>query len=261
MVDESTGTPERSGVKSSLRTLEILELLASDDQRRTITSIARELGSPKSSVHSIVHTMADRGWLQVSADGTRYGLGIRSLLAGTSYIETDDVVTLTRGTLDAVAERTGETVHLGRLDGADVVYLAKRESVHPLRLYSAVGRRLPAHATALGKALLAQLEPQAVDAALGPGPLRALTPATITDRARLDDELASVREAGIAHDRGENSAGISCFAVAIGRGSSLNAISCSLPDARLTDAHRDEIVTALSEGAREADSLLSRFGA
>jgi DNA-binding IclR family transcriptional regulator len=256
---QTPGASARAGVKSSLRTLEILELLASDDRRRSIATISRELGIPKSSLHSIVHTMADRGWLQADPDGVRYGLGIRSLLAGTSYIETDDVVALTRGVLDRVADRTGETVHLGRLDGADVVYLAKRESVHPLRLYSAVGRRLPAHATALGKALLAQLAPAELDELVGDGPLPALTPATIVGRAVLDEELARVRAAGVAEDRGENSLGITCFAVAIGPGHAQNAISCSLPDARLHDGHADDIVAALRDAAHEAALLLARL--
>jgi len=68
--------------------------------------------------------------------------------------------------LDDLARQFGETVHLGRLDGAHIVYLAKRESVHPLRLYSAIGRRLPAHATALGKALLAERPDDVVDEVL-----------------------------------------------------------------------------------------------
>ncbi|WP_378144611.1 IclR family transcriptional regulator [Cnuibacter sp. UC19_7] len=257
---DSESTAVRGGVKSSLRTLEILELLASDDERRSIAEIARELGIPRSSLHGLMHTMADRGWLQADASGTRYGLGIRSLLAGTSYIETDDVVALSGSALDGISDRTGETVHLGRLDGADVVYLAKRESVHPLRMYSAVGRRLPAHATALGKVLLARLDAEQLDVVLGPGPLVALTPETIVDRVRLGDELGRIRAEGYAVDRGENSLGITCFAVGLAGAGSLNAVSCSLPDARLDDGHRAEIVAALADGAREIDTLLGRRG-
>lgn len=258
MGEDVGGSSARGGVKSSLRTLEILELLAADDERRSIADIGRELGIPRSSLHGLVHTMAARGWLQADSSGTRYGLGIRSLLAGTSYIATDDVVALSAATLDQIADRTGETIHLGRLDGGDVVYLAKRESVHPLRMYSAVGRRLPAHATALGKALLARLEPEERAEALGQGPLPALTPATIVDRGRLEDDLREVVSRGFAVDHGENSPGITCFAVALAGGGVPNAISCSLPDSRLDDAHRAEVVAALTDGARQIDALLGR---
>ena len=261
-VSESAERPtvERSSaVKSAARTLDILELLASDGALRSIAMIARELGLPKTSVHGIVHTLADRGWLQPDASGTRYGLGLRSLLAGTAYLDTDDVVTLSREVLDRVAERTGETVHLGRLDGVDVVYLAKRESVHPLRLYSAVGRRLPAHATALGKALLARMTQAELDDVLRTDTLAALTDRTITDRGELDRALDAVRADGIAVDRGENSPGIVCYAAAFPAGVSAAALSCSLPESRLTDAHRQEIVDALQEAARTMTAMLGRI--
>ena len=88
--------------------------------------------------------------------GSRFRLGMRALRVGAAYLDGDDTVGLIGGVLDELSRRFGETVHLGRLDGDQVVYLAKRESVHRLRLYSAIGRRLPAHATALGKALLAE---------------------------------------------------------------------------------------------------------
>ena len=121
-----------------------------------LVELARELDIPKSSLHGILRTMIARGWVETDATGTRFGLGVRALQVGAAYLDSDDTVGLVASLLDELAQEFGETVHLGRLDGADVVYIAKRESMHPLRLFSAIGRRLPAHATALGKALLAQ---------------------------------------------------------------------------------------------------------
>jgi DNA-binding IclR family transcriptional regulator len=246
-------------VKSSVRTLEILELLSQSTERKSVASMARELSIPKSSLHGILRTMERRGWLETDATGTLYSLGLRALFTGTAYVDGDDIVTLTRSILDILAERTGETVHLGRLEAADVIYLAKRESIHALRLYSAVGRRLPAHATALGKVLLAELDPGEVDRRLN-WPLKKLTERTITSPIQLRAELDEIKLRGYAVDDGENADGIQCMAVAIRGLNSLNAMSCSVPESRMTEERRVEIISALQDAASNASAVLDRRG-
>ncbi len=252
------GQPEAaapSGVKSSMRTLEVLELLSNAGERRSISSIARELGIPKSSLHGILRTMLSRGWLETDPTGSLYGLGMRALLSGAAYVQTDDIVALASGALDAIANETGETTHLGRLDGPDIVYLAKRESRHALRLFSAVGRRLPAHATSLGKVLLAQLDDDEVDRRLR-WPLERLTERTIVDPAALHSELARIRERGYAFENGENSPGIQCIAVGLApTRTSLNAISCSVPESRMTPPHQEAILQNLLSGASTINAI------
>jgi len=234
-------------VKSSDRTLEILERLASHG-RRTLGELARELGIPKSSLHGILRTMADRGWVETDPSGTRFGLGLRALQVGAAYLEADDAVTLVGTLLDDLAAQFGETVHLGRLDGPYVVYMAKRESIHPLRLFSAIGRRLPAHATALGKALLAEREDAEV-AAILPAPLPRLTARTLVNPSELYTELARIRERGYAVDHEENTDGIVCVAMAVPlRRPAVDAISLSIPISRLPDG----VEPTLVEGLRRA---------
>jgi DNA-binding IclR family transcriptional regulator len=246
-------------VKSADRTLEVLEVLASSPRRRSLGELARDLGIPKSSLHGLLRTMTQRGWVEVDAGGARFGLGVRALQVGAAYVDADDSVGLLSGVLDELAAEFGETVHLGRLDGADVVYLAKRESKHPLRLFSAVGRRLPAHATALGKALLAERPAAEVDARL-PRPLPALTSHTLTDRADLYAELAAVREAGYAVDREENTDGIVCFAVAVPlRTPAGDAISISAPASRVDAAAGAAMPAALRRVAERLRSARSLF--
>jgi DNA-binding IclR family transcriptional regulator len=227
-------------VKSADRTLAVLEALARSPGRRGLNELARELGIPKSSLHGILRTMARRGWVETDGGGARFGLGVRALQVGAAYVDADDAVGLLSGVLDELSAEFGETVHLGRLDGADVVYLAKRESRHPLRLFSAIGRRLPAHATALGKALLAE-RPDPPDR-----PLPALTANTITDPAVLRAELAEVRRLGYAVDRAENTEGIVCFAVAVPLHSpALDALSLSAPASRVDAATGAAMAAAL----------------
>ncbi|WP_433047654.1 IclR family transcriptional regulator [Dactylosporangium sp. CS-033363] len=238
-------------VKSADRTLDILEALATAGPS-TLSELTRALDIPKSSLHGILRTMAARGWIE--ATDTRFRLGLKALRVGAAYLDTDDSVGLLAGILDDLAARFGETTHLGRLDGADITYVAKRESVHPLRLYSAIGRRLPAHATALGKALLAARPADELDALL-PDPLPALTPHTITDRIALHAELAAIRSRGYAVDREENTEGIVCVARVVPlRDPATDAISLSIPRTRVSESTVDEIAAALADAVDKASS-------
>jgi DNA-binding IclR family transcriptional regulator len=238
-------------VKSAARTLEILERLAAARERPTLGQLARDLGIPKSSLRAILQTLEGRGWVETDATGGRFGLGVRALLVGAAYVDADDVVAVAAGTLDHLAATFGETVHLARLDGTDIVYLAKRESRHSLRLFLAIGRRLPVFATALGKAMLAERTSEEVRAAL-PHPLPRLTPNTIGDPDRLDRELALTRARGYAVDNEENTEGIRCLAVALPRADPpIDAISVSVPVVRLTEERERQIAAELLR-AREA---------
>lgn len=232
-------------VKSAARVLEVLEALAAEGPL-SLRDLAAHLQVPKSSMHALLRTMQWRGWLETDATGTLYGLGVRSLLAGSAYVDSDAVVRRTGPVLDQLAQQTGETVHLGRLEGSDVVYLAKRESSHPLRLFSSVGRRLPAHSVALGKALLAEMPDEEALGCL-PARLHAVAPRTITDRSRLVEELAQIRRVGYAIDDEESAADLRCFGVALRqpRSGTRDAISISVPVVRLTEGRQEEIVELL----------------
>lgn len=253
-VNQSSASAEAiQPVKSADRALTILETLARSEDKRSLAELAAELSLPRSSLHGLLRTLERRGWVEADASDQRFGLGVRALLIGDSYVNTDVSVLRAQPAMDMLSERSGETVHLGRLDGSNIVYLAKRESIHPLRLYSAVGRRLPAHATALGKALLAE-RPAAEVAAIVGDSLAELTPNTITRREHLDTDLSATRARGYAIDDEENSAGIRCFAVALApvnrKAHPTDALSVSVPIARM-HADTEAQVTALLAEARD----------
>ncbi len=142
-------------VKSAVRTVELLEYFAGRPGMHSLAAVQEAVGYPKSSLYMLLRTLVELGWVETDATGTRYGIGVRALLVGTSYIDGDEVVAAARPTLDRLSDDTTETIHLARLDGTNVVYLATRQSQHYLRPFTRVGRRLPAHSTSLGKALLA----------------------------------------------------------------------------------------------------------
>jgi DNA-binding IclR family transcriptional regulator len=241
--------PGQGSVKSARRAVELLEVLADAPRRLSHTELQHALGMPKSSLHALLRTLVDAGWVETSERGLDYGIGLRALRAGASYLDRDPVVRAAGPVLARLVRELDETVHVARLDGPEVVYLASRESLHHLRVTSRIGRRLPAHATGLGKALLAARSDAEADALL-PADLAAVTPSTVTSRAGLFAELGQIRVRGWAFEREQNTIGLACFAVALGAHAGY-AMSCSLPVARLEAAHQEQIVKALVQAAVE----------
>ncbi|RSS04138.1 IclR family transcriptional regulator [Streptomyces sp. WAC00469] len=239
---QSAGVRE---VKSAARTVELLELLAArGDRPARLQELAETLGVPRSSMYALLQTLISRGWVRTDVTGSLYGIGIHALLTGTSYLDSDPRVRLVRPFLDQASQQLGETIHLGRLDGWDVAYLATRESHEYLRTISRVGRRLPAHVGALGKALLAERP----DEDLPDGPYEALTENSHTTREALAADLAAVRERGWAVDREEGVLGIVGFGFALRYDTpAQDAISCSVPVSRLTPEHEERIVAVMEE--------------
>ncbi|MBT2675546.1 IclR family transcriptional regulator [Streptomyces sp. ISL-14] len=232
-------------VKSAARTVELLELLAArGDRPARLQELADELDVPRSSMYALLQTLISRGWVRTDITGSLYGIGIHALLTGTSYLDSDPRVRVVRPYLDEASEALGETIHMGRLDGRDVAYLATRESHEYLRTISRVGRRLPAHAGALGKALLAERP----DGGLPEGPYESLTPRTHTTRESLAADLAEVRVRGYSVDREEGVTGIVGFGFALRYDTpAQDAISCSVPVARLSAGHEERIVAVMRE--------------
>ncbi len=252
---------ERGGgvreVKSAARTVELLEALAArGDRPARLRELAEELGVPRSSMYALLQTLIDRGWVRTDTTGSLYGIGIHALLAGTSYLDTDPRVRAARPYLDEASEALGETVHLARLDGPDVVYLATRESHAYLRTISRVGRRLPAHASALGKSLLAERRDDELP--LPAGPLEPLTERTLTDRTALVADLARTRARGYAIEREEGVAGIAGFGFALRYAPydspATDAISASVPVVRLSAEHERRIVAVMTEARTKIEA-------
>ncbi len=220
-------------VKSADRVMQIMELLANRPRRATLSEISQELGIPVSSLHGLLQTMKRRMWLEVDETNTRFGIGIHALLVGSTYTRSDELVARAGPTLDWLNETTGETVHYGRLEDSHIVYLAKRDSKYQLRIYSAVGRRIPANAAGLGKAILAECSDDAVRELLD-WPLPRMTRNTLVEPADLLRDLATVRARGYATEIEESDYGLGCVAIAVpGRGRISDAISFAVPTARL----------------------------
>ena len=140
------------------RVLDILEFLSKQEAPCTLTEIAAGIAASKSTVFAVLHTMARRRFLHLDPATDRYSLGISAFSVGSAYLEQADFLTLLRGEMRSVVEDCGEICQMGILEGGEVLYLIKIDAPQPIRMASFVGKRLPAYATALGKAMLAALK-------------------------------------------------------------------------------------------------------
>jgi IclR family KDG regulon transcriptional repressor len=158
-----------------------------------------------------------------------------------------------------VAAACDEAVHVAVLEGADVIYLVKVDSTHPVRMVSGVGRRLPAHCTAVGKILLAGLRRAELDAVLAKDPLPGMTAESITDPERLRAHLEDVRAEGIAVDMGESDSAMRCVAAAVRdhSGATVAAMSVSAPIIRWTPQAHPRWTELVRDGAA---ALSARMG-
>lgn len=239
-----------TAVKSADRVLTVLDLLAARGPS-TFSEIVAALGLPNSSAHNLLQTMARRGYLELDPATRTWRLGLRLWEVAQAYAGNRDVVALGRPLMETLVAITGETVQMARLDGTENVYLAIAESPHPMKLVSTVGARLAAHATGLGKVLLAGLSPEEAAARLAGVPLAAFTPHTIVDRGRLLAELARIRAAGYATDDEEYVIGCRCVAVPVrdASGAVPVALSVSIPTPRWTPEVAERARIALLDAA------------
>lgn len=247
-------------VKSAERAVRILETLAAADGRLTMAQLQDRTGYPRSSLHGLLRTLAALRWIESADDELAFGIGPHALLCGTAYLDRDPALPHAIRQIEGLRTEVGYTTHYARLDDANVIYLATREATEARRLTSRVGRQLPAHTTALGKILLAELT-TAEMAALLPGTLRALTAHTVVDHDELRAEVDAARAAGWSVEREQNTPGTACVAASVAyRIPATDAISCSLPLAAATEAELTTVAAAVRRHADQLAGILRREG-
>lgn len=239
-------------VKSAARTLELLELLAARQNRPArLRELSDALGAPRSSVYALIKTLEEHGWVRSDSSSSMYSIGIRALLAGTTYLDTDPFLRIAQPHINELGVELDETIHFGRLERTDIVYLATKESSQYLRPFSRVGRRLPAYSTSMGKAILAERLDDKLDEHV-PRRLTPITPNTITTHEDLLEDLKLTRARGYAFDNEENYSGVVCFGVALRyHRYPRDAISCSVPLRQLTDERRAVVIDGLERARIE----------
>jgi DNA-binding IclR family transcriptional regulator len=240
----------------TLRVMNILELLADFPEGLNLSEIAKHIGSSKSTVLPILHTLAGRRFIFLNKKNRRYTVGIASYCVGAVYNTGKSAFTFIKNEMTHITGKTGEVCQMGILDNGCVLYIAKVDSNEPIRIASFVGKRLPAYCTALGKAMLSSKTIDEIKQ-LYPDGLSAYTDRTITDFSVLEEQLHEIRLNGIAYENSEITNQIECFAVPVYAGDGLlGAISVSAPSFRLTDAKKAVIFSALQESRVRIETYL-----
>lgn len=248
-----------AGLSSVRNAARLLCAFTPTDRDLGVSELASRLGLGKSSVHRLLSTLALEGLIERDAATGRYRLGLKLYELGSIVGDHLDLHEVVAGPIDELRNRTGETVHVAILDGPDVVYIARRESPHTLRLFGRVGHRNHAHCTSTGKLLLAFLPPADLATVLDGFTLPAHTRRTITDRGKLDSELDAIRRRGWADNIEESELGVNSVAAPIREASGrvVAAISVAGPAARFTpDGMRQVAVDTV----RTADAISERLG-
>ncbi|HEX5403939.1 MAG TPA: IclR family transcriptional regulator [Pseudonocardiaceae bacterium] len=246
-------------VPAVARAVDILDLFLTGAETLSMPEMTAALGLPRATVHDLVSTLVDRALLaHAPGQPHRYRLGHRLCQLGNAYAERLDLPREGTHVAAEVAARCAETVHVAVLDGADVVYVAKVDSTQSVRLVSAVGRRLPAHCTAVGKMLLAGLPPDDFAARYPTDTLPGMTSASITDTRALTREINEIRACGLAFDHCESNPSVACVAAGVHdrTHTMVAAMSISVPTVRWSDDIAAALALVVTEGARRLSTLL-----
>jgi len=210
----------------------------------SLAELCTHTGLPKSTVHRFAEQFLELGWFERAAGG--YRVGLRLFEVGGLADRRKRLAERAAPHLQQLAAQTGWGVHLGVLDDGEVIYLTKLMP-RGLDVPTRDGGRMPAHCTGLGKAMLAFLPDEQLDAMLT-GPLERRTPTTIVDAGQLRRELAAIRERGVAYDQEEACVGVSCVAAPIrGSGRAVGAVSVTGFTDRFDAAPVEVLVRKASE--------------
>lgn len=230
-----------SPVEAVDRALVVLDELArAGAQGRTLAELAAALGLHKSTVHRTLAALRHRRFAVQDQTSGAYALGPAAVRLGEAFLGAENLPVLLHPALVALCAATDELVHLGVLDGTSVVYLDKVEPERSVRVWSAVGRRIAAVRTALGRAILAS---RGTDRSMLAAYVAAATDEpSEADLDRVWSELERASSRGYATEHEENEPGISCVAVPLLRaGNPVAAVSVTAPAERMTPERVAEV--------------------
>ncbi|MCA1645137.1 MAG: IclR family transcriptional regulator [Chloroflexi bacterium] len=247
-----------AGLSGSLgRGLHLLAVLANAQQPLGLSDLAARASFDKATTHRLARTLLKFGYLSQDSESRRYRLGVRVLDLGYAYLSRLDVREQALPFMHVLVKEFSESVSLSILDGADVVYIERvRAGTLSVGIEVHVGTRIPVHCSSMGKALLAWLPLEQARQVLAARPLVPLTPNTITDRVRLEQEFDQVRARGFAINDEEMAFGLRSAAAVIRdrRGWPVAALNAAVATARFT---RQELETQVAPRVAECARAIS----
>lgn len=250
-------------VQSLARGLSVVSAFDAQHARMTLSDVARRTGLTRATARRFLLTLEELGY--VRTDGRLFELTPKVLQLGYAYLSSLSLPALAAPHLEALSALLEESTSASVLDGTDIVYVARVSTHRIMTVAIAVGTRFPAHATSMGRVLLAGLDDDRLEEYFRTAALPALTERTVVDRAALEADLRRVRAQGWAVVDQELEIGLRSVAAPVtdGSGRTVAAVNVSMrvgmPGTGATDPVRD-VVPPLLECARRISADLAAAG-
>jgi len=255
-------TGESGRIQSLIRAAAILDAVARQPEGISLAQLSAEVGLHNSTAFHLIQTLVNLDFLTQGPDNRRYRMGSRIFALAAGALNDNTLLSLATPLLERLSAETGEAAHLAVRSRHEIIVIARTAASGLLQLAGHPGATRPAHATAIGKMLLAAMPIGELERVLETLPLPRLTPNTITDQATLRAELDEVRRTGLAHDNCELDADVRCVAVAVHdfAGRCVAAMGISGPAWRLSAQLVKQKSRQLSAMAAELSALIGFDG-
>lgn len=243
---------DQNTIKSLDRAMEVFDHL-SQSQGKTLTAIAGDLDQSPATVYRILMTLEGRGLVEFDAQEQLWHIGPRAFIIGARFLRRTSLVERARPIMRRLMEATGETANLGIDRDGDVLFLSQVETNASIRAFFPPGTLSPMHASGIGKALLAHMDPARLDRWLAARQLQPFTDRTITDRAALRESLQTIRDRGFSFDDEERNDGMRCIAAPVFdvNREAVAGLSVSGPSSRISPNQLETLALPVIEAARD----------
>jgi len=232
-----------------------------DNDQIGISELSQRLMMSKSTVHRFLQTLKALGYVAQEQDTDRYRLTIKLFELGSKALESIDLIREADVQMRRLSQLTREAIHLGAFDQNSIVYIHKIDADYDLRMQSRIGRHNPLYSTAIGKVLLAWMEPGEARNVLSQVVFRKSTPRTLASADAVLSILPHVKEQGFGEDNEEQEEGLQCIAVPVFDrfGRVIAGLSISFPGMRCGADTKAHYVALLTEAGRAISAQLGHL--
>jgi len=249
-------TPQKNSVQqvqALTRGLMLLECVGRARDGVTLSDLAMQIGLAASTTHRLLNTLEHMRFVYQEPEQGKWYIGVNAFHVGSAFINSRDVITQSRPLLRQLMEQSGETTNIAVLDDGEAVMLAQVQCHEMMRMVVPLGRRMPLHASAVGKSLLADMPETEIVPILHQRGLPQFTANTLVTPTELYGTLRDIRAQGYAYDNEEHAVGLRCVAATIydEHGEPLAAISISGPSSRILDRRVAELGLMVARTATE----------
>lgn len=254
-------TKESESLQSLVRGISVIQVFSREHPALTLSEVARLTGMTRATARRILLTLRELG--HVRSDGRLFSLTPRVLSLGWAYLSSLNLAEIAQPLMEELVEETKESCSASTLDLPDIVYVARVPTRRIMTISLGVGTRLPAHATSMGRVLLAGLPAEELERFLAETPLEGYTERTITDAAELESALDAVRERGWALVDEELEIGLRSIAAPLrdGNGRAIAALNVSGAAARVSvEEMKERFLPSLLRTAEAISTALARRG-